>query len=261
MRHLVILRICEILTLAATVEVVRDLKKPGGQKASGIHLQHTDGAVGRDVERPNPTIGFAPDDFFGIGYADLQTKREQLVTGPDGLDVPGQNRNAIPWYGRSLLTDRQTSLGSRWGQFRSPLGPQIEPLIPVFVGKSGKPFPVDLVAESPASFPSGENPRKGSSRRMLLNCWLARAGWTSAKRPTLLGGCTERSRFYSPRTDHGAPPLPRYRLRRFDSPPIVVDSKYCERRECGSHPVFPLAPRRRDFSERSWDFDTGARPM
>lgn len=100
----------------------------------------TDGEVPVDEVRLAPSVGEVPGDFVGIGYNALGGKLAQIVTGSDDWSRIDAQHWAIPWNDRSLLTERQTALESRRGQYQPRLHAIIEPLVMYYAGASGGPF-------------------------------------------------------------------------------------------------------------------------
>ena len=94
----------------------------------------------------------------------MEHELDSLVTGSDTWAVPCEPESVIPWHDRSVLSDRQLSLESWWGQHQPQLHIDIEPWVMFHMDQSGLEFSKDTLTSALDALA-----RQGSSRQRLLS--------------------------------------------------------------------------------------------
>ena len=93
----------------------------------------------------------------------MEKDLDSLVHGDDSWADIVEPPACIPWHDRSVLTDRQVSLESWWGQQQPQLHVDLEPWVMFFMDKSGAPFTKELLLQALDSLST-----QGSSKQRLL---------------------------------------------------------------------------------------------
>ena len=88
-------------------------------KPKVLHQQTVcnDGEVPRLTSRVNPEVGGIPGDFFDICFTVMEDQRSSLVSNTDERPNVEPSTASISWHGRSIPTDRQSSLETWWVKF------------------------------------------------------------------------------------------------------------------------------------------------
>ena len=120
-----------------------------------------DGEVPREDQDTDPDVGEVHGDSAGIGYTALEIDLEKLVTCADEWAAINHPTLTIPWRDRSWMTDRQSSLESRWAQ--PQLQSDIEQWAMFYVDRSQKPFSADLSVGALTTLSA-----KGTSKKRML---------------------------------------------------------------------------------------------
>ena len=127
------------------------------------------GVLGKDgdIDQSGPNmgrdLGVIRDDFAEIGYAGTELNLGRLAAGAYKRDEPMGQNDAIPWYGRSLLADRQVALESSRGRRRPQLHVDLEHGVMFPTGPSVNRFPWKLLIDAAKSLSTA-----GKSEQRIL---------------------------------------------------------------------------------------------
>ena len=134
-------------------------------KPKDLHLQnaHNDEELPQTNSHTTPEVGDIPEDFADIGFTAMEAPLCNLVSNTADWPYVEPSTKSNPWHGRAILTERQASLGTWWGQVQPELHSMVEPWVMRYVGASERPFPITLLMGALKA-----PPHSGSSKQQLL---------------------------------------------------------------------------------------------